>query len=68
MRASGIVVRNIRAHPKPQPSRVLVILNVDILVLHLRLKFEAVGYGGRPLDRERYGRLKAQLDEIERTR
>ena len=32
------------------------------------LEFEAVWYGGRPLDRERYGRLKAQLDEIERTR
>ena len=32
------------------------------------LEFEAVWYGGRPLDRERYGRLKAQLDAIERTR
>ena len=32
------------------------------------LEFEAVWYGGRPLDRERYGRLKAQLDEIERMR
>ena len=33
MRADGIVSRNIRPYPEPQPSRILIALDVDILIL-----------------------------------
>lgn len=33
MRADGIVIRNIRAHPEPQGSRILVTFDVNVLIL-----------------------------------